>query len=159
MNAKVCLALLVSTAPCVASAGVFGEGYSSAEPGSASVVHFRVFTIYTRQEACDESPQPVELRISPDPIQIQVGGRVRHTGQNGRPSDLVIEAYDSQGSFLPSVPITVDVVPRDNVTLSRSDWDYFEAVGMGADELRATWACVAPDGQSVEARVRIQVTQ
>lgn len=159
MNMKVCLALLiVFAAHPAARAGIFGEGFSSAEPGTPSAVYYRAFTIYTRQEACEKSIRPVELRISPDPIYMKIGDRVHHSGLNGRPSDLVIQAYDAQGSFLPSLPIVVDVIGKDHVTDSRSDWDYFEAVAEGEDELRASWACATSGGQPVEARVRILVT-
>lgn len=158
INAKVGLALLVLAAQPAASAGRFAEGYSSAEPGAPSEVYHRAFTIYSLKEACGESLRPGTFRISPDPIHMRVGDRVHHSSPQGRPSDLVIEAFDAQGGFLPSLPIIVDVTGRDGVVASRSDWEYFEAARAGEDELRVTWACATQDGEPGEASVRILIT-
>ena len=158
MRATLGFALLVCAAQSALSAGIFGEGYSSAEVGTPSPIYFRAFTIYTGQEACEHSLRPVEFKILPNPLRLTIGDRVHHTGLDGRPSDLVIEAYDAEGAFLPSVPVTVAVISKDNVTDSRSNWDYMEAVRDGQDELRVVWACTAADGRTVETRIPILVT-
>jgi hypothetical protein len=142
-----------------AAGGVFGEGYSSAEPGGTAAIHFRVFTIYTGQEACEKSPVPTELRILPNPLRLNVGDRIHRTNGDEHASELVIEAYDKDGLFLPSVPIVVNLIDVQSVVVSRSDWDYFEAIRAGEDELVVGWACPGPDGSPVEVRIRILVTR
>jgi len=132
-----------------ANASVFAEGYSSPEPGSSSKIYFRAFTIYTAQDACDKSPKPSDLRISPNPFRMRVGDRIHHSGLNVRPSDFVIEAYDEHGMFLPSVPIIVNIIDTNNVTASRSDWDYFEAINEGEAKLTASWLCSTTDGHVI----------
>ncbi len=157
MRATVYLAVLLGV-PLAATAGIFGEGYSSAEPGAPSAIHFRAFTIYTGAEACRGSPVPVELRVLPSPLRMSVGDRIHRSNVDRHPSELVIEAYDKDGAFLPAVPIVVATVEVQNVVGSRSDWDYFEALREGEDELVVGWACSAANGTPVEARVRILVT-
>jgi hypothetical protein len=144
--------------PLAAAGGIFGQGYSSAQPGDPAAIYFRAFTIYAGQEACEQSPVPAEFRILPDPLQLKVGDRIHRTNFDEHTSELVIEAYDKDGLFLPAVPIHVDLVDVQSVVESRSDWDYFEAVRAGEDELVVSWACAAPDGSPLEERVRILVT-
>lgn len=73
MRAAIYLAVLFLAAPAVANAGIFGEGYSSAEPGAPSSIYFRVFTVITGPQACGKSPRVVELRILPNPLQMKSG--------------------------------------------------------------------------------------
>jgi len=158
MSTMIYLAVLLLAVPLAAAAGIFGEGYSSAEPGAPSALHFRTFTIYTLQEACRKSPVPAGLRIFPNPLRMSVGDRIHRSNVSEHPSELVIEAYDKNGAFLPAVPVVVNTLEVSNVVGSRSDWDYFEALREGEDELAVFWACAPPDGTPVEARVRIIVT-
>lgn len=139
-------------------AGQFGEGYSSAEPGAPSDLHYRAFTIYTAQEACAQSAMPSEFRVRPDPLRLAIGDRIHRSNVNRHPSELVIEAYGPRGEFLPSVPIIVSTMDLQNVTRTRSDWDYFEAAAEGEDELVVAWACGTPDGAPVQTRVRLIVS-
>lgn len=152
------VAVLLLALPSAAAGGVFGEGYSSAVPGGPAAIHFRAFTIYTGQEACAKSPVPAELRIVPNPLQLNVGDRIHRSNGHEHVSELVVEAYDRDGVFLPSVPIIVNLIDVQSVVASRSDWDYFEAIRAGEDELVVYWACPAPDTSSVEKRIRIVVT-
>ena len=158
MRATFYLTVLLLAVPPAAIAGIFGEGYSSAKPGAPSAVYFRAFTIYTGQEACEKSPVPVELRIFPNPLQMSVGDRIHRSNVDEHPSELVIEAYDKDGAFLPAVPVVVNTIDAQNVVGARSDWDYFEAIREGEAELVVGWACAAPDGEPVEARIRILIT-
>lgn len=153
-----CLAVLLPSVSEAQLREAFGEGYSSAAPGGPAAIHFRAFTIYTGQEACAKSPKPAELRIVPNPLQLQVGDRIHRSNGDAHVSELVIEAYDEDGSFLPSVPIIVNRIDVQSALASRSDWDYLEAIRAGEDELVVYWACPAPDGSAVEARIRIFVT-
>ncbi len=141
-----------------AFAGAFGEGYSSTVPGGSANINFRAFTIYTRQEACEKSPFPSELRVLPNPLILKIGDRVHRSNVSNESSELSVEAYGSSGEFLPAVPIIVSTADVQNVTASRSDWDYLEAVREGEGELVVSWACTSPDGQQLEARVQIIVT-
>jgi len=157
-RATVYLIVLFLGTPRAADAGTFGEGYSSVEPGGPSSISFRAFTIITGREACEKSPRPAELRIFPNPLRMRVGDRIHRSNVDEHPSELVIEAYDDRGAFLPAVPIAVSTIDAQRVTGSRSDWDYFEALGEGEAELVVFWPCTTPGGPNVEARVRILVT-
>jgi hypothetical protein len=154
----VVVAVLSLAIPLAAASEIFGEGYSSARPGGPAAIYFRAFTIYTAQEACAKSPVPAEFRILPDPLELNVGDRIHRTNGHEHASELVIEAYDQDGTFLPSIPIIVNLIDVQKVVASRSDWDYLEAIRAGEDELTVHWACPAPDDSSVEKRIRIFVT-
>ena len=152
------MTILMLILPISAIAGFFGEGYSSMAPGGPSDISFRAFTIYTQQEACEKSAHPTELRIIPNPLILKIGDRIHRSNVNVHQSELVIEAYGKSGDFLPAVPIIVSMNDVQNVTVSRSDWDYFEAIHAGQGELVAAWACDTRDGRQLEARVRLIVT-
>ncbi|MDT8398599.1 MAG: hypothetical protein RQ899_08300 [Pseudomonadales bacterium] len=156
-NYLVCVIVLLLL-PVSGFAGIFGEGYSSAVPGESANISFRAFTIHTRQEACEQSAFPSELRIFPSPLILNIGDRIYRSNASSQASGLVVEAYGPRGEFLPEVPIIVSTVDVQNVTSSRSDRDYLEAVQEGEDDLLVSWACASPDGQQLEARVRIIVT-
>jgi hypothetical protein len=111
--------LLLAIQPAAAG-GIFGEGYTSAEPGGPATIRFREFTIYTAQEACETSPLPTELRILPNPLRLKVADRIHRTNGDEHASELVIEAYDKDGLFLPSVPIVVNLIDVESVVVSRS---------------------------------------
>jgi hypothetical protein len=157
MSLGVRLVSLVLLFPLSALAGIFGEGFSSSLLGGPPAIRYRAFTIYTAQEACAESALPAEFRVRPNPLRMRLGDRVHRTNVERNPSELIIEAYGEDGEFLPAVPIIVSTVDVQNVTVSRSDWDYFEAVRDGEDELVIAWACRTPNGVQLEARVSIIV--
>jgi len=158
MKAAKYLAILLLSMPAAVAADIFGEGYSSSEPGGPSAIFFRAFTLYTGQEVCDRSPLPAELKIFPNPLRMKVGDRIHRSNVDEHPSELVIEAFDKDGAFLSGVPIIVNTVGVQNVIETRSDWDYFEAIQEGEDELVVSWACATAGGVPVEGRVRIVVT-
>lgn len=141
-----------------ASGGIFGEGYSSSLPGGPSALSFRAFTIYTAEEACETSSIPAKLKIFPNPIQMGVGDRIHRSNVKQRPSELVVEAYDEHGVFLPAVPINVSILDTNNVITSRSDWDYFEATKEGEAEVFVSWACSTADSSTAEAHAQIYVS-
>lgn len=143
--------------PLSVLAGTFGEGYSSATPGGPAAIYFRAFTIHTEREACAKSANPVELRVYPNPLLLKIGDRIHRSNVDTRPSELVVEAYGENGEFLPALPIAVSTMDLQNVTTSRSDWDYLEAVREGEDELVVAWACAGRNGVPIVTRVRIIV--
>lgn len=149
---------LILIVPAAVSAAAFGEGYSSMISNGPADIRFRAFTIYTLQEACDSSPAVAELRIFPDPLILKIGDRIHRSNVNSQTSELIIEAYGNDGEFLPAVPVIVSTVDVQNITSTRSDWDYFEAVREGEDGLIVAWACPTPGGQQLETRVRVVVT-
>lgn len=90
------LALLLVVANITVA--TIGQGYSSAEPGAQISAGQRAFTIYTHQEACDRTAYP--SRIIARPLELEVGDKFRL-------SDPVVEAFDEDGNFLPSVPLEI----------------------------------------------------
>lgn len=158
MRAAVYLTALFLAGTPVVNAGTFAEGYSSVEPGGPSSIYFRAFTIITGRQECEKSQRPVELRVFPNPLRMNVGDRIYRSNIEEHPGELVVEAYDEGGNFLPAVPIIVTTIDVQKVTGSQSDWDYFEAIGEGEAELVVFWLCAAPNGAHVEARVRVLVT-
>lgn len=120
-----------------ASAFTFAEGYSSAAKGASARLYYRSFTIYTGEDACAHSAVPASFTIHADPLDLRVGGRIHRNGE----SELVIEAYDAEGTFLPSVPVVVNVVADSNVIESRADQDYFEALAAGEGQVTVSWFC------------------
>ena len=151
-------AILMLLAPPDSLAGQFGEGYSSMVPGGPSDLRYRAFTIHTGRETCDLSAAVSEFRVSPNPLLLKVGDRIHRTNVDSHISELVIEAYGASGEFLPAVPIVVSTIDSQRVTETRSDWDYFEAVREGEDDLIVQWACPASgEGESLLETVRIIV--
>jgi hypothetical protein len=134
-----CKLLLLTLALYAGTAAgfTFAEGTSSSEPGAPAQVFYRAFTIYASQEACAQSPIPRSLSVRLTHAQLTVGTRVHRDSA----SELIVEAYDETGKFLPSVPIVVSVLADNSVIGSRGDWDYFEALGPGEAEVRVAWLC------------------
>ena len=143
--------------PPLAQAGVFAEGYSSARPGGPADISYRVFTLYTRPEACAQAPVPAELRIHPDPLHLQVGDRIHRNNAEIHETELVIEAYDAGGRFLPAVPIGVGITETSGALQSYADWDYFEAVREGDEVLAVSWACQGRNDEPVVTEVPVIV--
>lgn len=139
-------------------AEIFGEGYSSLEPGAPADVRYRAFTVYTLEEECAGHPRPARLTAFPDPVRLSIGDRIHRTNVSPQQSELVIEAYDASERFLPSVPIALDIADGQRTVESRSDWDYLEAVREGKGGLRISWLCPNPDDAAIEAHVRIMVS-
>ena len=138
------LSLLLSVAVWAtpAAAFTFAEGTSSTEPGAPSAIFYRAFTIYTGQEACASSRTPASLRVHLRMEEVGVGTRVHRDS----PSELVVEAYDDAGTFLPAVPIVVEVLANTGVVASGGDRDYFEIIGPGEVEVVARWLCAEVRG-------------
>lgn len=128
------------------------------KPGAPAEIQFRAFTIYTGAEECKKSRQPAELRVHPDLLRLKVGDRVHRTNVNRHKSELVIEAYSEDGEFLSAIPIFVSTIDNSNVTRSRSDWDYLEAIKAGEADLVVGWACSSPGGKPVRTHVHVIVT-
>ena len=69
-------------------------------------------------------------------------------------SELVIEAYNAKGEFLPAVPIAVAIDADERVLGSRADWDYLEALRPGRGVIKVWWHCPGP---IVSAKLPINV--
>lgn len=151
---KIALVILTLLIPTSASAAIFGEGFSSPTPNAPADIRFRAFTIYSLESACEASAAVERLNIMPNPLFLAIGDRVHRSNE----SVIVIEAYDENGEFLPSVPLVINLFDDQNTTTSRSDWDYFEAVREGEARLFTFWACAKQSTQGVEASARIVVT-
>jgi len=147
----------MSLVPTWAYASIFGEGFTSEAPGSPSDIRLRVFTIYTREESCERSPVVDHFKIIPSPLYLEIGDRIHRTNVNEWSSEIVVEAYDENDRFLPSVPIFVSLIDEDGIATLRSDWDYFEATHEGEAILTITWACPNQDNEPIEANSPIVV--
>lgn len=128
------LALLAASP---ASAFMFAEGHSSAKPGASAALSYREFTIYLAEEACAHSPVPSRIEVRLARSSLSIGERIHRTSS----SELIVEAYDEEGRFLPEIPILVDVDAPLDVAGSRADWDYLEARGAGEAKVVVTWLC------------------
>ena len=143
--------------PCACLAGAFGEGFSSKQPGAPSDIGARAFTIYTLQEACEESAIPAEIRVLPEPLVLKVGERLHRSNTSPAQSELIIEAYGEDGEFLPAVPVIVSTLDMQNVTESKSNWNYLEATRTGEDSIVVAWPCTPPGEPWLESRARLVV--
>lgn len=115
------------------------------------------FSLGTIQEVCEGSPIPSEFRIRPNPIRLRVGDRIHRTA----PGEIIVEAYDARGNFLPSIPVATGVLElneNQNVIGTRADWDYFEAMAEGEAEFGVNFRCQSTDGSFIQSEVRILVT-
>lgn len=146
------IAILLAAVSVDTQVSRFAEGYSSEASGLPAGLSWREFTIYTGREACAASPVPSAFVIRPAPIVLKVGERLHRTPD----TELIIEAYDQKGTFLPRVPIIVNIASPEEVLESRSDWNYMEAAAPGEGELTTLWYCA--DEERVEHRVFIKVT-
>ena len=157
MKAAINLTSIGCLLPFACLAGEFGEGFSSMVPGGHSDISFRAFTIYTLQEACEKSAVPAELRVLPNPLVLKVGDRIHRSNASPSQGELIIEAYGEDGEFIPAVPVIVSTMDVQGVTAARSDWDYFEAIRTGEDDIVVAWPCTQPDEPWLEARARLLV--
>lgn len=154
----IALILLVLLIPSFATAEIFGEGFSSATPNTSADIRFRAFTIYSLESACVGSIAVEKLSIMPNPLFLTVGDRIYRSNVNALTSEIIIEAFGKNGEFLPSVPLIISINDDQNAIISRSDWDYFEAIREGEARLITSWACASQNVQEVEASARIIVT-
>ena len=148
--------LLASTvvAAVIADTGHFGEGYSSATQTTPAEIHYRMLSLGNWQQICDASALPDRLSLKPDPLRLNIGERIHRSGA----AELVIEAYDAQGRFVPRVPILLVLIDPQDITTSRSDWDFFEAKQPGEAWIGVRSACAKDIEPSLEFRARIIVT-
>lgn len=125
------------------------EGYSSATLSSFANVYSRAFTIYTHVEACGKAPEVSEIEINYPKEIIKVGDRIQaNSSDDSIVSDFIINAFDEDGNFLPSVPIfvyvnlpvsTLDSGPE--VIYRDSSINYWEARKTGEFSIEVVWAC------------------
>ena len=141
--------IALGIAPTSAWAWHFAEGFSSPAPGFHVNTGYRAFTTVTGPEACAISPTPAEFRFKPSGIDLTVGTRIYR-------SVLVIEAYDKEGNFLPSIPINVELIEADDLLASGSDWTYAEGVRPGKGKVVVSWRC--PAEYPISATAEITVT-
>ena len=132
------------------STGVFGqEGYSSAEPGVPANIYSRAFTLMIHQQVCEDSPDVARISLKLFRDVMVVGERIRtNRADDSVVSDLVIEAFDASGNFLPAVPVYSSVSSagrtRDfdpGVVYRDGSMDYWELRKAGEIEVSAYWAC------------------
>jgi len=143
------------------------EGFSSPTVDSPAKLYYRAFTIYTGQEACDKSPKVATLRIRVPSQTLIVGDKLQaYYRDSTEESDLIIEAYDSTGNFLPSVPISAEAYSigrTDNydpgIIYINSSMDYWEARRPGRFVVTARWNCATTDSNGVYDEVTIEVQQ
>jgi len=79
--------------------GMIGEGYSSASPSHPIEAGWRMFTIYTGQEACADAALPATL--TSEALSRRVGDKFQLTM-------AVVVAYDDRGKLIPRVPISIE---------------------------------------------------
>ena len=141
------------------------EGYSSTEPSKPANIYSRTFTIYTLQEACAESPPVAEIKLRLPGTTIQVGDRI-HTNHpdDSVVSDLIIEAFDKEGTFLPGVPVSVGAgsIGRTlsfdpGIIYRDSSMDYWEARKPGEFEIGTSWLCATSVETSVTDTIVVKV--
>ncbi len=151
------LAILALVLWPASHAAIFAEGYSSAVQSTAADIRFRAFTLYSREAACNVAPAIAEIKVLPDPIRLQVGERIHRSNVTNIVTELIVEAYNSDGEFVPGVPIIVELLDNNGVTATRSDWNYLEAQQAGVAELLVRPACLS-SAETGHARVQILVT-
>ncbi len=126
-----------------------GEGLSSSEPGANIRAGYRIFTTITGPEACKSTPTPVSLRSKP--ITLTVGDKLHLT-------DLVVDAYDASGNFLPSTPLEILETDEGNRVLKR-DLESARYVWIAAEPgtiiLLARDYCVGAGGAETELPVQV----
>jgi hypothetical protein len=91
-------------APVLEGYGTIGEGLTAAAAGGAIEFGWRMFTIYTLDEACRRSHADRVARLRAH--MPRIGARV---GQPFPPARLTIVALDTANRVLPRVPIVVDL--------------------------------------------------
>lgn len=135
------------------------ETYTADVPGSPVALHSRSFSLGIMPEVCSKSPAPSKLVLR-DPIRLRVGQRIERMAQvpENSQDDVIVDAYDEHGTFLPHVPVTISVLDPQGILAFRSDGDYVEAVAVGEAGLEVFWACASPEGPVIQARARVIVT-
>jgi hypothetical protein len=145
----------------VSSAGWhLSEAYTADVQGLPVALHSRLFSLGVMPEICNKSPVPSKF-VPRDPIRLRVGQHIERIGQvpENRQDDIVVDAYDAKGTFLPHVPIRVTVTDPQGIIGYRPVGDYVEAVAAGEASFEVTWACGSDDGPRVQSRIRVIVTE
>jgi hypothetical protein len=160
-----CQGIPLLMACLVAPAAVCEEGHSSAQPSAPATIHSRAFTIHTLQDACDDSPTVSSLVLTLRSTRIHVGDRINtNTVDNASVSDLIIEAFDADGNFVPSVPVYVGATSQGKtqeydpgIVYKDASMDYWEARLPGKFDIEAGWLCVSDTQQAVRDKVTVEV--
>lgn len=161
---KLAFILCLSLLP-ISALGI--EGYSSPDISSPAKLSYRAFTIYTGQEACNNSPDisSIKLRVSFETITI--GDKLQAYGSNDSdPTDLTILAFDSEGNFVPNVPVYVHAYSigrtEENdpgIIYIDSSINYWEARKSGEFAISVRWLCAEPDSGGVMDTVVLKVVE
>jgi hypothetical protein len=95
---------ITSQAPLRQGYETIGEGLTAATRGGAIEFGWRLFTIYTMEDACRRSRAERTARLRTD--ETRVSARL---GERFLPAHLKIWAQDASGGVLPQVPIAVEL--------------------------------------------------
>ncbi len=143
------------------------EGYSSPSLGSPAKLSYRAFTIYTGQEACEKTPEVASLRIRLNRQMLRVGDKLQAYYLNdAEESDLIIEAFDLAGNFIPSVPISAEAFSigrtanyDPGIIYMNSSMNFWEARKPGHFAVTTRWYCGAPGSDGIRDEVIIEVRE
>jgi len=106
------------------NAGVIAEAASSRKPNEVIQAGYRMYTIYTGQDACNKSPKARKLEVVPVSVDLNVGDK-------WHPRLLVVHAYDYEGSFIPESPLLISIEERNDLVDTRGSEGYVKAIAAG----------------------------
>lgn len=146
----------------------FAQGYSSASLGDPAKIYYRAFTLHNLEPACSKTAPVSNLVVSHPKTRFTVGDRIYRNDPNSlKETEMVIEAFDETGNFVPSVPIDVQLIARDvtgayNSTVFHgySDMNYTEAVMPGEFDIIVSWACSQhKNADSVTGKLKLLIEE
>lgn len=110
------------------------EGFSAEERSSLASLENRIFTAESALEACANSSIPASLKISLVNDSLVIGDKLNF-------EDILVEAFDESGDFLPSVPVIVSTLSQDGMLSAHPDWEYVEVFSYGFATLMVSTYC------------------
>ncbi|MCO1336897.1 hypothetical protein MO867_21450 [Microbulbifer sp. OS29] len=112
---------------------LISEGFSSSTPNMAAGVHYRAFTTTMREAMCESGDLATSLKVVPEAIILQ-------KGDLWHPQSLVIRAYNKNGDYIPSVPVTISVDETEAIKVNVSE-NWIQAISAGSSSLVVGPAC------------------
>lgn len=109
---------------CSVTGWHMAEGFSAEERSSLASLRNRFFTAESALEACDDSSIPASLEISLVNASLVIGDKLNF-------EDILVEAFDENGDFLPAAPVIVSALAQDGMLSAHPDWEYVEVSSYG----------------------------
>ena len=119
---------------CTQQSWVMAEGFSAEEQGFPALLGNGIFSSDSGQEACANSLIPASIEVSLVNPNLVIGERLYF-------EDIIIEAFNEDGEFLPFLPVIIAAISQDGMLAFQPNWEYVQVSSFGYATLMASFYC------------------